>query len=96
MGGSLLFGNAGDWTLQLGEYLTITGVAGLVILLFFFTGPFVASAIWAIRSSGSNGTKGPFTGKTEAKAGVTGEETGEVNGFRYNSILKVIEYLKPV
>jgi hypothetical protein len=77
MGGSLLLGNAGDWTLQLGEYLTISGVAGLFILLFLFTGPFVASAIWAISSSGSDGTKGPFAGKTEGNATATVEETAE-------------------
>jgi hypothetical protein len=82
MGGSLLLGDAGDWTFQLGEYLTITGVAGLVILLFFFTGPFVASAIWAIRCTGSGGTT-TRAQKTEGKARVADEELKKVDGFRY-------------
>ena len=83
MGGSLLLGHGGDWTFQLGEYVTVTGVAGLVILLFFFTGPFVASAIWAIRRSGSGGTTRPFAKTTEGKAGVARKRTKKVNGFRY-------------
>src|SRR5262245_48207788 len=82
MGASLLL-SPGDWTLQLGEYLTISGFAGLAILLFFFTGPFVASAIWAIRSTGSGGTTRPFGQRTERKAKVTDEETKNVNGVRY-------------
>jgi hypothetical protein len=83
MGGSLLLGPAGDWTVQLGEYLTITGVAGLVILLFFFTGPFVASAIWAIKRTGSGGTTKPFAQDREGRNRVADEETKKVNGFRY-------------
>ena len=83
MGGSLLLGDAEDWTVQLGEYLTINGVAGLVILLFFFTGPFVASAIWAIRRTGSGGTTRPFAQNKAGKNRVADEETKKVNGFRY-------------
>ena len=83
MGGSLLLGHAEDWTFQLGEYLTVTGVAGLVILLFFFTGPFVASAIWAIKRTGSGGTTRPFVQNEEGKNRVAYEETKKVNGFRY-------------
>jgi hypothetical protein len=82
MAGSLLLAPAGDWTFQLGEYLTITGAAGLGILLFFFTGPFVASAIWAIKRTGSGGTTRPFAQKTEGKAGLA-DETKKVNGLRY-------------
>jgi len=83
MGGALLLGDAGDWTIQLGEYLTITGVAGLTILLFFFTGPFAASAIWAIRRTGSGGTTRPFAQNREVKNRVADEKTKKVNGFRY-------------
>jgi hypothetical protein len=83
MGGSLVLGDARDWTFQLGEYLTISGVPGLVILLFFFTGPFVASAIWAIRRSGSGGTTRPFAQNREGTNRVVDEETKKVNGFRY-------------
>ena len=79
MGGSLVLDPAKDWTFQLGEYLTISGVPGLIILLFFFTGPFVASAIWAIRSTGTGGTTRPFAQDTESKAS---ENTKKVNGFR--------------
>jgi len=84
MGGSLLLGQAGDWTFQLGEYLTISGVAGLVILLFFFTGPFVASAIWAIRRTGSGGTTRGLAQTTEGKGGVADDGTKKVNGLRYS------------
>ena len=83
MGGSLLLDPAKDWTFQLGEYLTISGVPGLLILLFFFTGPFVASAIWAIKRSGTGGTTKPFAQSNEEKAGVEDEEIKKVNGFRY-------------
>ena len=83
MAGSLLLAPAGDWTFQLGEYFTVTGVAGLGILLFFFTGPFVASAIWAIKRTGSGGTTRPFAQKTEGKAGLAADETKKVNGLRY-------------
>jgi hypothetical protein len=84
MGGSLLLGQAGDWTFQLGEYLTISGVAGLVILLFFFTGPFVASAIWAIRRTGSGGTTRGLAQKAEGEGRVAKDETKKVNGLRYS------------
>jgi hypothetical protein len=82
MGSSLLL-NPGDWTFQLGEYLTISGVAGLLILLLFFTGPFVASAIWAIGRTGSGGTTRPSAQKTEGKARVADDEIKKVDGFRY-------------
>lgn len=83
MGGSLLLSHAGDWTFQLGEYVTITGVAGLLVLIFFFTGPLVASAIWAIRRTGSGGTTSPFAQKAEGKGGVLEAETKKDNGLRY-------------
>ncbi len=83
MGGSLLLDPAKDWTFQLGEYLTISGVPGLIILLFFFTGPFVASAIWAIRGTGTGGTTRPLAQSNEGKASVADETTKKVNGFRY-------------
>jgi hypothetical protein len=45
--------------------LTVTGVPALLSLLFFFTGPFVASALWAIRRSGSGGTTRPLPQRAE-------------------------------
>lgn len=83
MGGALLLDNARDWTFQLGEYLTISGVAGLVILLFFFTGPFVASAIWAFRRTGSGGTTRPFAQKPDGTDGAAQDETKKVSDLRY-------------
>jgi hypothetical protein len=82
MGGSLLLDDAGDWTFQLGEYVTIGGVSGLLILLLLLTGPFVASAIWAIGRSGSGGSTTPAR-KTETNANDADGKTKKVNGFRY-------------
>lgn len=81
MGASLVLDETRDWTFQLGEYLTISGVAGLSILLFFFTGPFVASAIWAIARSGS----GPTTSaqKPEGETKLPDQENRRPDGFRY-------------
>jgi hypothetical protein len=81
IGASLLL--AGDWRFQLGEYLTITGVAAVVILLFFLTGPFVASAIWATRQTGSEDTTTPLAPNTGGHHGTTWDQTGRTNGLKY-------------
>ena len=82
MGGSLALDNAQDWTFQLGEYLTIGGVAGLSILLFFFTGPFVASAIWALSQGGKGGMM-PREEHTAGKTRVATEDRKKLEGSRY-------------
>jgi hypothetical protein len=79
MGGSLALDNANDWTFQLGEYLTISGVAGLAILLFFFTGPFIASAIWAIHQGGKGGAM-PGDQRTAGKTRVANEDRTKFDG----------------
>jgi hypothetical protein len=81
MGGSLALDNANDWTFQLGEYLTISGVPGLAILLFFFTGPFVASAIWALSEGGKGGMM-PREQRTAGNTRVTNEDQKKLDGSR--------------
>ncbi len=82
IGGSVVLDDAGDWTFQLGEYVTIGGVAGLMILLLFFTGPFIASAVWAIRRTSSGGGAAPEQ-NTEGKARIADKKPTKVSGFRY-------------
>ena len=88
MGGSLVLDEARDWTFQLGEYVTISGVAGLSILLFFFTGPFVASAIWAIARSGPGPTPSPKT--QDQKTKLPDREDRPPDGFRYRETSAIL------
>ena len=81
MGASLVLDEARDWTFQLGEYVTISGVAGLSILLFFFTGPFVASAIWAIARSGSGPT--PSAQRPEGETNLPDQGNRRPEDFRF-------------
>lgn len=60
LGISILLDNPQNWKFQLGEYFTVTGIAGLLVLLCLFTLPFVASAIWAAGRVKSGGTAPPL------------------------------------
>src|SRR5215213_4164841 len=53
---SLVLDDSQDWKFQLGENFTAAGVKGLLILLCLFTLPFIASAIWAARSTRTDRT----------------------------------------
>jgi hypothetical protein len=59
-GSTLLEGHTDNWRIDFGEGRSITGLAGAFTLLLFFTTPFVASAIWAARHRGSNGSVPPL------------------------------------
>lgn len=83
IGGAILLSGPQEWRFQLGEYLSITGVAGLLVLLFLFTVPFVISAVWAVRRAGSDGTTGPLPQKVREGHGSSEEEPKDINGFRY-------------
>src|SRR5688572_1962491 len=84
MGVSILLDGSRNWRFQLGEHFTATGVAGLLILLCFFTLPFIASAIWAARRTRAGGTTPPLA--SNAQEGRRGSEKDDrnTNGFRYS------------
>ncbi len=81
-GSSLLEGSSDNWRIDFGEGKSITGLAGAFILLFVFTFPFVASAIWAASRSRSNGTAPPLTSDLQEKRNDTEDHSKDINGFR--------------
>jgi hypothetical protein len=83
VGGAIVVGGPQEWKFQLGESLTITGVAGLLVLLFLFTVPFVISGVWAVRRAGSGGTAGPLPEEVRDEHAASGEHPKDVDGFRY-------------
>lgn len=83
---SILLDDSQDWTFQLGEHFKVTGVVGLVILLGFFTLPFVVSAVWAATRTRKGGTAPPFTPDSEEKRRRIRTEDDKTNGFRFAEI----------
>ena len=84
MGVSILLDNSPNWKFQLGEHFTATGVAGLLILLGFFTLPFIASAIWAAIRTQAGGTAPPFPSERHEERRGAEKESNNRNGFRYS------------
>lgn len=84
MGISIVLDDSQNWKFQLGENFTATGVAGLFILLSFFTLPFIASAIWAAKRTRADGKKPPIASNTQEERGGSEEDGRNTNGFRYS------------
>ena len=80
MGISLALDDAQNWKFQLGENFTAEGLTGLIILLGFFTFPFIASAIWAATRTRAGGTKPPLAANTQARSAE--KEDRNTDGFR--------------
>ena len=81
-GSTLLEGSSDNWRIDFGEGRSITGLSSAVILLVFFTFPFVASAIWAARRSRSNRTAPPLTSDLQQKPTDTEVNAKDINSFR--------------
>jgi hypothetical protein len=84
MGVSIIFDRSENWKFQLGQSFTATGVAGLLILLCFFTLPFILSAIWAARRTRTGGTTPPLASNLEEKRRDSEKEGKNTDGFRYS------------
>ena len=84
MGVSIVLDRSQDWRFQLGEHFTATGVTGLLILLSFFTLPFIASAIWAAGRTRAGGPAPPVASKEREGHGGSEKEGRDTNGFRYS------------
>ena len=81
-GSTVLEGRSDNWRIEFGEGKSITGLAGALILLFVFTFPFVASAIWAASRRRSSGTALPLNADLQEKRNDTEDHTDDMNGFR--------------
>lgn len=84
LGISIILDGPQNWTFQLGENFTATGVAGLSILLCFFTLPFIVSAIWAASRTRTGGTAPPLAANAEGKRRGSEKEDRNTDGFRYS------------
>ena len=84
MGVSIVLDRSQDWRFQLGEHFTATGVTGLLILLSFFTLPFIASAIWAAGRTRAGGPAPPIASKEREGHEGSEKEGRDTNGFRYS------------
>src|SRR6266536_90729 len=84
LGISIVLDRSDNWKFQLGEQFTATGVAGLFILLCFFTLPFVASAIWAASRTQAGGPAPPLASNTQEKRGASEKQGENRDGFRYS------------
>ena len=84
LGISIVLDRSDNWKFQLGEQFTATGVAGLFILLCFFTLPFVASAIWAASRTQVGGPAPPLASNTQEKRGASEKQGENRDGFRYS------------
>lgn len=85
MGISILLDDSQNWKFQLGEHFTATGIAGLLILLGFFTLPFIASAIWAASRTRTDGTTPPpLASDTHEERRGPEKDGKDTNGFRYS------------
>ncbi|MFN2510595.1 MAG: hypothetical protein ABR568_04030 [Pyrinomonadaceae bacterium] len=84
MGLSTFLDDPENWKFQMGEYLNVTGVPGLLILLGFFTLPFIASAIWAANRTQANGTAPPLASNTQDEHGSSEKDGRSTDGFRYS------------
>ena len=83
IGGSILLGGASHWTFQLGESISISGLAGLLVLLGFLTVPLLASAVWAFTRTSSGGSAPPLGQRTRDTQDVSEEDAERRNGFNY-------------
>ena len=83
LGVSLLLDDSQNWKFQLGEHFTVAGVTGLLILLCFFTLPFIASAIWAAGRTRAGGQKPPTASGAQDGGGGSEKDGKDINGFRY-------------
>lgn len=81
---SLILDDSQNWKFQLGEHFTADGVAGLLILLGFFTLPFILSAVWAARSTRTVGTKPPLIPSKEEGYRDSEPDSKNTNGFRFS------------
>jgi hypothetical protein len=84
MGLSILLDDSQNWKFQLGEHFAATGAEGLLILLGFFTLPFIASAIWAARRTRAGGTTPPIASNAQEERGSSEKNGNNANGFRYS------------
>jgi hypothetical protein len=84
MGVSIVLDDSQNWKFQLGEHFTAEGVAGLLILLCFFTLPFIASAIWAAKRTRADGKTPPLASSAQEKRGGSEKDANNTNGFRYS------------
>ena len=84
MGVSILLDDSQNWKFQLGEHFTATGGAGLLILLGFFTLPFIASASWAASRTQAGGTAPPLASDKDETRRVSEKEGKNTDGFRYS------------
>lgn len=84
MGLSIFLDDPLNWKFQMGEYLTVSGVPGLLILLGFFTLPFIASAIWAASRTDANGTTPPVASSTQDEPRRSEKDGTNTDGFRYS------------
>jgi hypothetical protein len=82
---SILLDDSQNWKFQLGEHFTATGVAGLLVLLFFFTLPFIASALWAARRVRAGGKTPPTASNAREGRGGSEENGKTTTGFRYSA-----------
>ena len=82
MGVSVILDDSRSWKFQLGEHFTATGTAGLLILLGFFTLPFVMSAIWAVGRTRAGGTAPPVASHAQEDRGGSEEDGKKINGLR--------------
>jgi len=81
-GSTLLEGRSDNWRIDFGEGKAITGLASAFILLFIFTFPFVASAIWAASRSRSKGSAPPLISNFQQKRKRPDEDPKDINKFR--------------
>jgi hypothetical protein len=81
IGGSILLGGSSHWKFQLGEAISVTGAAGLLVLLGFLTAPLLASAIWALMCT--SGGSGPPVGQRTRDTQDVSEKDVERNGLKY-------------
>ena len=84
MGVSILLDDPRNWKFQLGEHFTASGSAGLLILLGFFTLPFIASAIWAASRTRAGGTPPPLASDAQKEGGGVEQDGKNTNSFRYS------------
>lgn len=80
---SILLDDSQNWKFQLGEHFTANGVVGLLILLGFFTLPFVASALWAASRTRGTGTP-PLAFNAREQNGRSEKDGKNSNDFRYS------------
>ena len=83
-GSTLLEGRSDNWRIDFGEGRSITGLTSAIILLLFFTFPFVASAIWAASRSRSNRGAPPLSSDLPQKGDDTEDRPKDRNSFRFS------------